>query len=101
MLIHKFMDLSAGHEGKQQADVPFNIHRLVFAAAMFTDAAICYCYAPQAEAKGQTGVWDELRMGTANRLGWLGKPLGPPVRMAQREAKATDYSNGCIVTKPS
>ena len=31
------------------------------------------------------GVWDEFRMGTQNKLGWLGKPLGPAVCMATRQ----------------
>jgi hypothetical protein len=30
-------------------------------------------------------IWDELVMGTERKLGWLGKPLGPAVRMARRE----------------
>ncbi len=68
----------------KQADVPFGIHRLVFAVAAFTNAAICYSYAPRNDADGLLGIWDEFRMGTENKLGWLGKPLGPAVRMAGR-----------------
>ena len=79
---HKFVE-PAGKLGEmKQSDIPFHIHRLVFAAGMFTDAAITYCNAPEPDIAGQTGIWDELRMGTAKRLGWLGKPLGLPVRMA-------------------
>lgn len=39
---HKFM--TRGGEGKPE--VPFNIHRLAFAAGVFTDSAICYSYLP-------------------------------------------------------
>ncbi len=79
---HKFTIPGAKPGELKQPNVPFHIHRLVFAAGMFTDAAITYCYAPDSDDANLTGIWDELRMGTAHRLGWLGKPLGPAVRMA-------------------
>ena len=81
---HKF-NMPTGQPGvMKQADVPFSTHRLVFAVAAFTNSAICYSYAPANDADGLLGIWDEFRMGTENKLGWLGKPLGPPVRMAMR-----------------
>ena len=52
-------------------DVPFSTHRLVFAVGVFTDSAICYSFAPQSERGTPIGIWDEFRMGTENRLGWL------------------------------
>lgn len=64
-------------------DVPFSSHRLVFAAGVFTDSAICYSCTPPNDADGSIGISDEFRMGRDNRLGWLGKPLGPAVRMAK------------------
>lgn len=64
--------------------VLFNIHRLVFAAAQFFDAAICYSYAPDPEPGEAVGIWDELVMGVERRLGWLGFPLGPAVRLAKQ-----------------
>jgi len=69
----------------KRADVPFNIHRLVFAAGVFTNSAICYSYAPKNDPDGLFGVWDEFRMGRANRLGWLGRPLGLAVRIATHQ----------------
>ncbi len=69
----------------KRADVPFNIHRLVFAVGVFTNSAICYSYSPANDPDGLFGIWDEFRMGTANRLGWLGRPLGPAVRIATRQ----------------
>jgi hypothetical protein len=69
----------------KQADVPFNIHRLVFAVGVFTNSAICYSYPPRDDPNSLLGVWDEFRMGTAECLGWLGKPLGPAVRIAPRQ----------------
>jgi hypothetical protein len=65
-------------------DVPFSTHRLVFAVGVFTDSVMCYSFAPANERGATIGIWDEFRMGTENKLGWLGKPLGPPVRMATR-----------------
>jgi hypothetical protein len=80
---HKF-NVPSGKPGvTKRADVPFSTHRLVFAAAAFTNSAICYSYAPRDDPDGLLGIWDEFRMGTENRLGWLGKPLGPAVHMAE------------------
>lgn len=62
--------------------VPSSTDRLVFAAAVFTDAAVCYSDAPRNGPDGLLGIWDELRMGTENRLGWLGRPFGPAVHVA-------------------
>lgn len=65
-------------------EVPFSTHRLVMAAAMFTNAAFCYSYQPPREPGEGIGIWDELAMGTARRVGWLGKPIAPPHRLAKR-----------------
>ncbi len=82
---HKFNQPDPASGLPKTAPVPFSIHRLVFAAGVFTDAAICYSYLPEAEPGERVGVWDELRMGTEWKLGWLGKPLGPAVRLAARQ----------------
>lgn len=68
----------------RQADVPMEVHRLVFAVAMFTDSAICYLYSPPKAADEPYGIWDELRKGTERQLAWLGGPLGPGIRIAER-----------------
>ena len=88
---HKFNEPTGEPGQVVQADVPFSIHRLVFAVGVFTNSAICYSYTPQNDPDGRFGIWDEFRMGTANRLGWLGKPLGPAMRMATRQP---DVLNG-------
>ncbi len=82
---HKF--ISRGKEGdlERRPDIPFNIHRLVFAVGMFTDSAICYSYPPEAEAGELIGIWDELKMGRENKLAWLGRPLGPALRLAEQQ----------------
>ncbi|UCD00044.1 MAG: hypothetical protein JSW66_09205 [Phycisphaerales bacterium] len=82
---HKFNVPTDKPGVRKQADVPFSTHRLVFAVASLTNSAICYSFAPANDADGLLGVWDEFRMGTENKLGWLGKPLGPAVRMAGRQ----------------
>lgn len=82
---HKF-NVPTGKPGiVKSPDVPFSTHRLVFAVGVFTDSAICYSFAPPTERGAPLGIWDEFRMGTENKLGWLGKPLGPAVRMAIRQ----------------
>ena len=80
---HKFTE-PTGDPGRPEMrpDVPWPIHRLVLAAAVMTNSAVCYSYAPPPE-KGETfGVWDELWMGTAHRLAYLGRPAGPARHLA-------------------
>lgn len=80
---HKWVVPVEGQPGEHRdAEVPFARHRLAFAAAQFTDAVITYATQPPHEAKGRIGIWDEFVCGTESRLGWLGRPLGPPVRLA-------------------
>lgn len=83
---HKFLDPADRGELSGLAAVPFNIHRLVFAGAVFTDSAICFSllppYPPKAPISERLPVWDELRKGSENEIGWLGKPVGPAVRVA-------------------
>ena len=82
---HKFITRGDAPGRTKRPHVPWSIHRLCFAAGVFTDSAICYSFAPPKEQGEMFGIWDELRMGTANRLGWLGKALGPTVRLAARQ----------------
>ena len=79
---HKFTTAGEKPGSRVRPDVPFGIHRLVFAAAVFTDSAVCYSFTPPKPRGRLIGVWDELVGGTLDRPGWLGMPLGPPVRLA-------------------
>lgn len=80
---YKFIDPHGEKPGEERAaKVPMNITRLVLAAAMLTDSAITVAHGPQPESGERIGVYDELRQGTAWRRNWLGRPLGPPVRLA-------------------
>lgn len=80
---HKWVEPVPGQPGEHRdAQVPFARHRLAFAGALFADAAITYALQPPREAKGRIGIWDEFVGGTENRVGWLGRPLGPAVRLA-------------------
>lgn len=89
---HKWIEAVPGKPGDHKnPQVPFSRHRLSFAGGQFTDAAICYSFAPPRDAGGKFGVWDELRCGTDDKLGWLGKPEGPAVHLA---AKAPDLLEG-------
>jgi len=71
----------------RRAPVPFSTHRLVFAVAALTNAAVCYSDPPADDPDGMLGLWDELRLGAENRLGWLGKPLGPARHLAAERPK--------------
>ena len=87
-IAHKFIDreslkpanFKAG--GMKFAQVPLSTTRLVMAAGLFCDATFSYLIMPS--SKPGIGIYDELQMGTANRLHWLGRPLAPPVRLALR-----------------
>ncbi|MBN1421540.1 MAG: hypothetical protein JXP34_22395 [Planctomycetes bacterium] len=81
---HKYVTRGEAPGQMRRPDVPWSIHRLVFAAAVFTDAAVCYSYTPPKAPGERIGIWDELWMGTERRLAWLGMPLAPPVRLAER-----------------
>jgi len=97
---HKFVEvgLSPKDPDRMRPEVPFNVHRLVFAAAQFIDAAVCYSYAPTPEPGEAYGVWDELWKGAGHEVGWLGQPLGPPVRLALQKR---DLLNGGGKTLPT
>ncbi len=78
---HKF-NIDGERPGGDSPLIPMNIHRLVFAGAMFTDSAICYSIRPPAPRGDLAPVWDELWLGSERRLGWLGKPQGPALHLA-------------------
>lgn len=81
---HKF-NISGERPGAASLSIPFSIHRLVFAGAVFTDFAICYSLpAPRVDDE-LSGVWDELWMGAERKLGWLGQPVAPAVHLAARQ----------------
>ena len=82
---HKFVVTDPKTHLFVKPEVPFRNHRLVFAAAMFTDSALGYLLMPEPEPGELVGVWDELDMGTEHRQAWLGKPLGRTMRMAERQ----------------
>jgi len=98
-----------------------NVHqvRLVIAASVLINSALamadlpsqvlgyepvkkCIIYGPEppeyvrwgSTIKGNYPVWDELVMGKANKIGWLGKPMGPPVSMAEKETPILIATNG-------
>jgi hypothetical protein len=92
--------------GEIQKAAPMGITRLVFAGAMMTDSALCYSLAPEPEDGERYGIWDELKMGKANRLGWLGKPAGPAVHLAMLtknlvDARTMAVAVGLNVTVPA
>jgi hypothetical protein len=79
---HKFNDPQATSTKEKHIGVDYNITRLVFAAAVFTDSAITYMLSPEGTGMRSSGVWDELVGGELRRPGWLGRPLGPAKHLA-------------------
>ncbi len=99
---HKWNQPVPGRPGEQRnPEVPFARHRLSFAAAQFTDAALCYSFAPPRDTDGRFGVWDELRAGTENRLGWLGRPEGPTLVLAATRAPDLLGGAGSLAGRPT
>lgn len=103
---HKFVTRGDDPGETLTPDVPFSVHRLVLAAAMFTDSAVCYSFAPPPEPGERFGIWDELRQGTGHKLGWLGQPAGPAVHLAteqptllELDATSSRWTDGRIVGK--
>lgn len=72
---------------KRRVQVGNNIRRMFLAGAQFVDAPTATIDVPVADASTRFGSkfgWmDEERKGIDNRRGWLGRPLGPAVRMAK------------------
>lgn len=88
---HKWIQPVPDRPGHQnQADVPFSRHRLVFAAAQFFDAMLCYSSVPNPPYRRLPGgegfpVWDEFVCGEDHVLGWLGRPEAPAVHLPVRQ----------------
>jgi len=87
---HKFNEPDPKTKLPVTPKLPFSKHRLVMAAAVLTNAALCYSFTPEPEPGERIGIWDELRMGKEHKTGWLGKPLGPAVHMAERQRNMLD-----------
>jgi len=79
---HKFQ--TDDNDFNPSAPIPYSIHRLVFAGAVFTDSAICSSLLPPKEPGELTSIWDEWWQGTDKKTGWLGKPLAPVVHIAEK-----------------
>lgn len=62
---------------------PAPVKRLKMAAAVCTNVGISVT--ENAEETRAHGLWDELRNGRENQLGWLGRPAGPLVQLARQQ----------------
>jgi hypothetical protein len=90
---HKWVESIPGKPGEHtNPEVPFARHRLSFAAAQFTDAAITYAFSPAKEG-GQIGIWDELQQGRDRKIGWLGKPEGAAIHLATQKPNLLPMQN--------
>lgn len=87
---HKYVTRGDEPGQTRRVDVPFSIHRLVMAVAVMTDSAVCYSTPPRPEPGEVFGIWDELVAGTERKLGWLGRPLGPAIRLVDGQPPALD-----------
>lgn len=77
---HKIFNYTLSRGGAPQIlagkELPFHLSRAVMGLATIHEAAVTWYSQPPPEPDGCAGVYDEMRMGVANRLGWLGKPRG-------------------------
>jgi len=82
---HKFNSPGDKPGRPKRTSVPLSTVRLVMAAAEFTDSALCFSQPPDKDRRGDLiAIWDELWMGRDRRVGWLGRPEDPAVRLATR-----------------
>ncbi|UCD28225.1 MAG: hypothetical protein JSV03_14215, partial [Planctomycetota bacterium] len=83
---HKYVKIIAGSPRAHiLKSIPLDTTRLVMAACHMMDAVFTSAVWPRPEDDEEIGIYDELRMGTANKTNWLGKPLAPPVQLALRD----------------
>ena len=65
--------------------------RLAFAAGVICGASIAETIpSGRTELRENVFVWDELRKGTENELGWLGQPLDTVIRLATQSGNLLD-----------
>ncbi|MCW0483934.1 T9SS type A sorting domain-containing protein [Gaoshiqia sediminis] len=65
--------------------------RLAFAAAVICDATIAETIpSGRTELSENVFVWDELKKGTENELGWLGHPVDTVIRLATQSTNVLD-----------
>ncbi len=77
------------HWRKNGDQTTAGVRRLFMAVAALTDSAIAYAMKPPSEPdRPYPALWDEMVKGTEGELGWLGRALGPPVRLARRTEPA-------------
>ena len=69
-----------------ETNLPFSRHRLTFAAAQCIGAAVTWSLYPVAETNDPIGIgiWDEMKKGVENQIGWLGQPQGVAVHLASQ-----------------
>jgi hypothetical protein len=92
---HKFTEAGESPGQRRTPRTPFSTHRLVFAASVFTNSAICYSFAPTRPPEEQfIGIWDELCKGEEKQLGWLGRPQGSAVRTAYETPNILNFDSG-------
>ncbi|MBX7211515.1 MAG: hypothetical protein K1X78_24630 [Verrucomicrobiaceae bacterium] len=77
-----------GKPAGKDSEGNFAYHRLVFAASLFMDCAICSSLRPPVERGQLHGVWDEWWRGRDMVPGWLGMPKGEAVHLGFKSADA-------------
>jgi hypothetical protein len=83
-----------------RSSITINYPRLVMAASCLANTGICMNLSPgdfvdsnnqnENNKKSEMQIWDELVMGKAKQLGWLGKPLTPAMHLAQQGINVLD-----------
>lgn len=77
---HKIFNFTLGSDEPgailQGRELPFHYSRAVLALATAHEAGVTWYSLPPPDEGGETGVYDEMRMGKELRPGWLGKPVG-------------------------
>ncbi len=102
---HKHLLGKPPADRSRRVEIPLDYayNRIVFAAAMMLDAALCTSIEPPTNEGELTNVWDEFNGGVEKKLGWLGMPKGAAKHLAfdspNMLSKALLTSENAIITE--
>ncbi|MFZ5829093.1 MAG: hypothetical protein ACOY3P_03360 [Planctomycetota bacterium] len=94
---HKIFNYTLSRDGAPEIlsgnALPFSLSRAVLGLSTIHEAAVTWYSQPPRDPLGRAGVYDEICMGAANQLGWLGLPKGDIIYLG---LAGSDLSGGAL-----